>query len=319
MVVVARRRTKPTKRPPQDAIVDELYTFGTVGVAKEQLRNEQGSGGCFPGMRVRARQGVGKSIYDDLTPPYAKSFKQPLQPFMEITARKKTGPKSWSGTAQQIPCTKNPALPNSGHAQNLLSVCLPCHLDYYNFNYSDPKLATQYVFAFDTYEDGGSKVVIEHATKAGYSIVGRAVMEFSHMFGLIRSKDIAHLYQHKETFDCVLAFEGSDNMLKDLGDWLHNSDYRTQNYCGFQGVARGYSEEILAIVKHKEFVKHIKSKLPQCEKVAVSGHSKGGALANLFAACANRAVIHGSNAQRDYSAVAWRKGKGGRIAPLKPW
>ncbi|CAE7372682.1 xlnA [Symbiodinium natans] len=121
----------------------------------------------------------------------------------------------------------------------------------------------------------------------GWNLVGYAEsLPYASKGSLVQFNDHASLYQHPKSLECALVFEGSDR--KDLSDWVYDADIKTTQFCGFEDVHSGFRDKLMAMLKSDEYDQAIRAKLPLCARVAVTGHSMGGAQAELFTACANR-------------------------------
>jgi len=120
----------------------------------------------------------------------------------------------------------------------------------------------------------------------GVTSVLQTVNSFSDGFG-----DHMMLFQHPDTLECALVFEGSG--LDDLKDWLANMNFWTTEFCGFGQTHRGFRAKLLRMVGGIDFVQSIRRKIGSCSKLSVAGHSLGGAQAELFTACANYPREHG--------------------------
>lgn len=115
--------------------------------------------------------------------------------------------------------------------------------------------------------------------------------------------DWVALVQHVNSLDCIMAFDSADLAWpyreQRLGLRLTKEDF-----CGCQQCAHaGFRQELLATVQNPEYQASIKPKLQNCNKVAVTGYSLGGATADLFAYCANSGLAD----HPDYSFVTWTR------------
>jgi len=116
----------------------------------------------------------------------------------------------------------------------------------------------------------------------GYGVhsMWKTVNTFSDGFG-----DHMMLFQHKDSLDCAMVFEGSG--LVDLKDWLANLNFFVTEFCGFGPTHKGFRAKVLRMVGGIDYNQVIRRKLPSCSSITVGGHSLGGAQAELFTACAN--------------------------------
>lgn len=119
-----------------------------------------------------------------------------------------------------------------------------------------------------------------NTTVAGWRLVQQ--LHVSEHHGL--SHDRANVYSHDG--ECAIAIAGSD----DVNDWLNDFDLAKTDFCGFTNVHRGAARELEGMLGHSGWKDSVAPYLsgPQCSGgVTVIGHSLGGAMASLLAACAN--------------------------------
>jgi len=140
--------------------------------------------------------------------------------------------------------------------------------------------------------------VADLARSKGYGLVASAVCEVA---GQV---EVAHLIQNPETLDCWLTFEGSDNS----NDWLNNIKVFRTHFCGLpQEVHTGFRNQTMAMVLEPSFQTDVRPKLGHCNNVEVLGHSLGGAIAGLFAACAHSPVQPGQQGYLDFQQISFEK------------
>jgi len=72
-------------------------------------------------------------------------------------------------------------------------------------------------------------------------------------------------------------------------------------------VHEGIKNRLLAIIQTDGFQSSIRPMLPLCSKVSVVGHALGGAVAEMFAACASKAPQPGQYGYDDYKDMSWIK------------
>ncbi|CAE8589864.1 unnamed protein product [Polarella glacialis] len=114
----------------------------------------------------------------------------------------------------------------------------------------------------------------------------------------LEAKDNIFIVQDSDTLDCVLVFEGTST----LAEFETSIKMFGTGYCGFKDVHSGYRDKLWWLMKYS--MPKLRPKLAKCNKVTVTGHSLGGALADIFSACAN------SQRQNDpdYRQQMWHQG-----------
>lgn len=105
--------------------------------------------------------------------------------------------------------------------------------------------------------------------------------------------------QNLETLDCVVIFEGTDT----FSELFTSVVQHPTGYCGFDGVHAGYRNELWTL-SGPLWQAYVKPKLGKCRRVTCTGHSLGGALCEIFAACANSGHVH----DPDYQRLVWTVG-----------
>jgi len=128
-------------------------------------------------------------------------------------------------------------------------------------------------------------------------------------FDFIRTEgdpDAVMLVQDPKTMDCALAFTGTNNV-KEFGTSLVTHD---GNYCGYTHVHQGYINELRWLGKSKMY-ERLKTKLPKCNKLTVTGHSLGGALAEMWTAC----VSGRKNNGEDFEELTYVKDPSPSVLP----
>eukprot|EP00929_Paragymnodinium_shiwhaense_P122297 TRINITY_DN94955_c0_g1_i1.p1 TRINITY_DN94955_c0_g1~~TRINITY_DN94955_c0_g1_i1.p1 ORF type:complete len:391 (+),score=80.81 TRINITY_DN94955_c0_g1_i1:83-1255(+) len=95
---------------------------------------------------------------------------------------------------------------------------------------------------------------------------------------------------------CALAISGTDQWVAD--SWYTNFNMSVGDFCGFKGVHDGYTERLGHFLNDEagsfgkgpvfaEFLAYLNDKR-RCDEVILVGHSMGGAMATMMAACASR-------------------------------
>jgi len=154
--------------------------------------------------------------------------------------------------------------------------------------------------------DSDVKRVAKNARAEGWGLAGTAFARGRWLFWT--EDEVSHLFQHPETLDCMLTFEGTTS----VSNWADNINFFKWSFCGLPGrVHRGFRDAMRLMVKSDSFKQNIKQHLPKCNKLDVVGHSLGGAISTLFAACGNNAYFAGSDS--DNREIRWVKGKPAKL------
>jgi hypothetical protein len=114
--------------------------------------------------------------------------------------------------------------------------------------------------------------------------------------GKIGDKDNVIVAQHTNQ-DCFLMFEGTNNLADALTMIVHYGG----EFCGFYNCHTGVKNELWTLVHDDHYQNSIKPVLQQCSSVTCIGHSLGGALCELWTACANS----GRQGDPTYELLAW--------------
>ena len=148
-------------------------------------------------------------------------------------------------------------------------------------------------------------------------------------------EQVSYLVQHPQSLECVVTFQGT----YDTVDWSQNARGVTRAFCGLtlpddrccpwplptcRGDCRvqrdgdsfvhsGFWAELYRMTQVPSWQQNIRPRLPYCKGVSVFGHSLGGAMASLFAACIGRAPKNGTFGFEDYARIAWTKQRPKRL------
>eukprot|EP00439_Symbiodinium_sp_Y106_P039901 s4008_g4.t2 len=311
-------------RPPE-RMVEELYTFGSPGASKSILLDMSREGGCIAGLRVYARSErpgwkVNTPVYDPvswITEQFG--FRHAQMAFLELSEQNLL-------ESDMGPCRASASDPHhddfwwvAGHSS--YEAILKHHLwaqaptgkkplpASYDGTGSLTLLQKAYLMVHFTFVIYAPEMQTMHmdARLWGWNLVGYAEsLPYADKGGLVQFHDHAALYQHPKSLECALVFEGSDR--QDLSDWVYDADIKTSQFCGFEDVHSGFRDKLLAMLRSDDYDQAIRAKLPFCSRVAATGHSMGGAQAELFTACANRRIpkLWQTDALSDHELVAFQ-------------
>eukprot|EP00933_Yihiella_yeosuensis_P004161 TRINITY_DN1082_c1_g3_i1.p1 TRINITY_DN1082_c1_g3~~TRINITY_DN1082_c1_g3_i1.p1 ORF type:complete len:634 (+),score=106.89 TRINITY_DN1082_c1_g3_i1:156-2057(+) len=134
----------------------------------------------------------------------------------------------------------------------------------------------------------------------GWRLVERRVFESGIGGDGSYDDDPVLLVQEADSLDCALVFTGTDT----FGELFTSANVRETPFCGFPSVHAGYNNEVTSLTKHTLW-SAMKAKLPKCNHVMCVGHSLGGAMCDVFSACANS----GHTNNDEYKRLTWYKEK----------
>lgn len=244
--------------------VSSVYTFGAPSSAKVALTDDNHGDGCFDGYRIfsgssGARDPVswlassGGFVHSRMKAMTLYSGEPPwILPCSESTTH---FPPSDSALQIALHFT-------SGYLQTVREerLHIPQHVETYA-----ALMRTCYVNRTEA---------ADLARGVGYRFVAEAV----------NGDDLTRLFQNPDTSDCIISFRGSDN----AGDWINNAAVGSRSFCNFEDVHSGFVEKFTNTVTASQFQTNIRANLPKCASVRVTGHSLGGAVAEMFSGCVNR-------------------------------
>ncbi|CAE7547032.1 unnamed protein product [Symbiodinium necroappetens] len=317
--------------------VDGLYTFGAPGSASPGFELRSADGGCFPGARVVTLRTEGEM---EQTDPIAwlASRVSLWHPRMDLYLLDVDDPSK----DRYYPCT----LSNVQHWPNstwLVRADWSLHSGTY-FNQVAARSSNTFVkrlsnWALDLSYTRDAEKGAELARQGGFRVVGAARYQPGDSRMILDAplwpnwwqfgEQVSYLVQHPQTLECLVTFQGT----YDTVDWSQNARGITREFCGLtlpddrccpwplptcRGDCRvqrdgdsfvhsGFWAELYRMTQVPSWQQNIRPRLPYCKEVSVFGHSLGGAMSTLFAACIGRAPKNGTHGYEDYASISWTK------------
>mmetsp|Transcript_62604 Transcript_62604/g.179583 ORF Transcript_62604/g.179583 Transcript_62604/m.179583 type:complete len:371 (-) Transcript_62604:84-1196(-) len=294
-----------TVAPPRaQELVHEVYTYGAPATHDVPFRNAASADGCFAGLRSYTEDLLGAwgEIHQVDAAAMNNYYPHAVTPSVCL---------HWGRDSYYTPCGAEPGL--DGHPdwpQRGGQVYQEWRL-HQEDDYTDrldevtvdgKKVADKEPFltarmfvllAFKSYDTSKNTKAAIAEKLDGWKLVKKVVDRQG------QDTDPVMLVQHTKSLDCALVFAGTN----DPGEMqTSTTNYRT-GYCGFEGVHVGYRNELWTITG--DVWPELRPSLEQCNRVTCVGHSLGGALCEIFAACANSGNVTDSDFQR----LAWKPGK----------
>jgi hypothetical protein len=273
--------------------VDGLYTFGAPGSTEPALKNHRSDSGCFPGYRAYTLKGWGPLAPIDIVVPSAGlyGFEHPYQEALELNPERRT--------SRVKPCSKRTTgYPNGFRRKKIelhdedVYVNEASSVNEFMWNISHVGLKQSYV------QD--EQAAADISAELGWNLVRTA---FHDGKGTKGGYQVSHLIQQPDSLECIVTFQGTQSW----ADWQANLDTSKVKWCGLeQNVHRGFKDHLMRITGSRIWQKKIKTFLPSCSRVYAVGHSLGGAMAELFAGCVQRAPQEGEEGSEDWAVLGWR-------------
>jgi len=244
--------------------VSSVYTFGAPSSAKIALSDDNQADGCFDGYRIFSGNNAARDPVSWLAS--AGGFKHAQMKAMTLYS----GQPPWI-----LPCSD--ATTSFPPSDSALAITLHFTSGYLQTVQEERLHIPPHV---ETYARLMRSCYVNHAEAAelgrgvGYRFVAEAA----------NGDDLTRLFQHTETLDCIVSFRGSDN----AGDWINNAGVGSRNFCNFEDVHSGFVDKFTNTVTALQFQTSIRAKFPMCASLQATGHSLGGAVAEMFTGCINR-------------------------------
>jgi len=284
-----QRESEGARMQGELGTVKEVYTYGAPATADPPLENMASADRCFPGLR---------SYTEDDTHGSKKVDAAAMINFMPH-AKTPTVALRWATDSLYVPCPGKPEWPQRGalvfenwglHYENHYVPRLE-HVTVEGQDYSQKEpfvMAQRFVIlAFKSYDSTANTKTAIAKKLPGWKLVAK---EISH--GALDDKDPVMIVQDTNTLDCALVFTGT-NYGGELGSSIVSHG---TGYCGFDNVHAGYRNELWTITG--DLWPSLGPKLSKCSAVTCVGHSLGGALCELFAACVNSKRADDADFQR---------------------
>jgi len=292
--------------------VDFLYTFGAAGSASPGLSDRTRPGGCFGGWRAWTSQSRGPFNFVDFASWITGTvgLRHPRMAAINFNVNdiEQSERLECSPALTRLPSSGIPS--NELHATELYIEAAKAVKDPFWANLSP--IAGRKSNSFDIPR------VAQYVRQYGWCLVGTSSHPGNLIFG---GAQVSHLFQNPETLDCALTFMHTNSPQ----DWAANLRFSAAHFCGFvdpderctgfseckvrkEGgsfVHRGFRDILMKLIRDPSWQENIRPQLHACKKLAVTGHSLGGALASLFAACVNRAPQEGTYGFEDYRLMGF--------------
>jgi len=304
--------------------VDFVFTFGAPGGGSPALQNQRGSSPCFPGLRVwQTEPGTFWGKWLDLVTRVANAASY-WHAYMDAMEQDTKQNRHWNYSCSSGLTRKpNDALSTSInlHDSNLYIRTLQSRL-------SDPFFHNMSVFAGKKSYMTDVNAVYREVQQYGWGLVGSSYHDGGG--SIYGGAQVSHFIQEPHSLECTLTFQGTQS----VGGWLENINVPAKAFCGltYEGekcsemfstcsvrrprgsfVHGGFKDRIMAMLKSPNFQTNIKPFLGSCSRVYAVGHSLGGVVAELFAACASRAPKAGEYGYEDYKWMEWTKGSARKL------
>jgi len=298
---VASRDADRHQRKLVPALIDAVYTYGAPATHNQPFRNAATEDECFPGLRSYNENLLG--VHNEIHQVDAAAMNN-FYPH----AYTNSVVLHWDKDSYYSPCRAHkefghPEWPQRGwgvfqewrihHEADYTDRLNALTVDGEKVAEEEPfKSARLFVIlAFKSYENVQSIKSALADKMPGWNLVAREVYE------TYNDQDPVMVVQDSKSLDCAFVFTGTNN----FADLPSSTTSYGTGYCGFDGVHVGYRNELWWLTK--SLWPSLRPKLEHCNKVTCVGHSLGGSLCELFAACANS----GNYTHEDYKLLQWTK------------
>jgi len=294
-------RVKPSRRgnATSAGMVDGLFTYGAPGTSSPGMRNPRRSDGCFPGKRFWTTRPQWFGLEVDTVVPLSGviGFRHAKMDGVDLNDKKKTySIKRCEDYLMDYPV----GLPKTELHDRERYIDQAEELGALISNISNIGLRKSYV------QD--PKEAAERVAEYGWNLVTTAIDDGKG--SIVGGYQISHLIQNPHDLSCIITFQGSSS----FGDWLGNAGIAKVDFCGLDvEVHAGFRDHLRRMTRSDIFQSAVRPYLPSCSNVYVTGHSLGGAMAELFTACVAQAPSSGEPGYDDYRYMGWSRGRAGML------
>lgn len=304
-------RVKPARRGNATSgaagMVDGLFTYGAPGTSSPGIKNPRRSDGCFPGQRFWTTRPQWFGLEVDTVVPIAGviGFRHAKMEGVDLNDKQKTVSIKKCDSSTDYLMDYPVGLPKTELHDTERYVQQAAVISSLVQNISQIGLRKSYVQD----PDEAARRVAEY----GWNLVTTAIDDGSS--SIIGGYQISHLIQNPHDLACIITFQGSSS----IGDWLGNAAIGKAGFCGLPGISVhvGFRDHLRRMTKSSVFQSSVRPYLPSCSKVYVTGHSLGGALAELFTACVAHAPSPGqAGYDTDYKYMGWSVGRARKLPAI---
>ncbi|CAK8998942.1 Lipase_3 domain-containing protein, partial [Durusdinium trenchii] len=263
-----------------------MFTYGAVATSKSPLEDLSQPSRNFRGLRCYTETILAATRQADI----AAIFETDL-----YHARVPTLALHWKKDSDYFPGEGRPDLPKHVEGRHgdidhhdmrhYIDRLSHLHLNHVDVSKKDPfNLGTQFAYmAWGAYEK--QKYWVSHKDVTMEQLIKKHLPHWRLVEHVqqdtLEAVDNLWLVQNSQSLDCLLAFEGTHT----FEEFFRNLEGSNGGYCGFSDVHHGYADKLYWLMKLS--MPKLRSSLSKCNKVMCTGHSLGGSLCEVFAACAN--------------------------------
>lgn len=279
---------------PSLGTVRAIYTYGAPATAHSALEDLQREDHCLGGLR---------SYNEDIVGAGTKQADAAAMSNNLAHARMATVVLRNAGESIYVPCPGETTWPNDKEGNvfaewrvhwedNYTPRLQKIQVNGKNLSNQEPfNKAYQYVIlAYKSYDSTLHTRQAIAERLPGWKLVARETRIQGK--GTLYDEDPVMIVQDSKTLDCAVVFTGTNN---DNEITTSTNNYGT-GYCGFEQVHAGYRNELWDI--SHELWPRLRPKLAKCNQVDCVGHSLGGSLCEVFAACANSKRVSDADFQQ---------------------